>query len=84
MGLQNNLGISFPSTSFQVVLSRGHPSLNTTEWSRVCSVISAYRLLDVVAIVDGANQAASVERSSMANMSASLRVSVTIYILFFL
>lgn len=50
-------------------------ALNSTEYSRVCSVICAYRLVDVLAMLGG-NHAANVERGFFQVAPAKFRVSL--------
>ena len=70
--MQESLGISF---------RLGHSpqfspkKLSNPEWSKLTSVISAYRLLDIVAMVNGADQAPRVERQSLLLDPATFRVS---------
>ena len=58
-----------------------HPNapISSTESSRLCSVISAYRLLDVVAMLGGGDPAASVQRIPIDVPGGSFCVSDTSY-----
>ena len=79
--VRNILGIG-SSTEMVPWQSRGH--LTSIESSRVCLVISAYRLLDVVAILSGAHAAPTVGRRFFQLPNASFRVGISITDLFHL
>jgi len=53
-------------------------NIRSVETSRLCSVISAYRLLDVVAMLSGGDPAGRVERTSIQGSIGNFRVSNTI------
>jgi hypothetical protein len=59
-------------------LTAWHPShqLNTLDYSRMCSVISAYRLWDVMAMLDGSLPAPRIERQFFDIENIKFRVSV--------
>jgi hypothetical protein len=73
--IQSGLGIG---KSGEVIPWRHKANLNSIECSRICSVISAYRLLDVVAMLSGAELAPIVERCFFNVPNTSFRVSVFI------
>jgi hypothetical protein len=52
--------------------------INSLEMSKICSTISAYRLLDVVALLDGVHPAPSVERQFIDVSHSTFRVCVSI------
>jgi hypothetical protein len=63
-------------------LTSWHPgpaNLAPIECSKVCSVISAYRLLDVVAMLGGVHGARAVERCFFEIPNSSFRVGATSY-----
>jgi hypothetical protein len=62
-------------TSGEVIPWRPRGNLNAVDCSRLCSVISAYRLLDVVRMLSGAHHASSMERRSFKIPNSSFRVS---------
>jgi hypothetical protein len=76
INLQNVLGVG---TSKEIVPWRPKNDLNSIDCSRLCSVISAYRLLDVAAMLDGAPSAPSVDRHFFKVPNASFRVSNIIF-----
>jgi hypothetical protein len=59
--VQSSLGIG---NSGEVVPWQRQSNLNSNDCSRVCSVVGAYRLLDVMAMLNDAHPAPSVERCS--------------------
>jgi hypothetical protein len=72
--VQRSLGIGgneLPLTSWQPS-NKVHP----IECSKVCSVISAYRLWDVMAMLDGSQPAPTIERCFLEVSYATFRVSV--------
>lgn len=69
---QNLLGIG---SSGQMVAWNPSKTLAGTDSGKMCSVISAYRLLDVVAMLNGAHRAPSVHRRYFDPPSNSFRVS---------
>ena len=71
VNVQSGLGIGI---SGDMVPWRPKANLSSIECSRVCSVISAYRLLDVVAMLGGAQAAPSIKRCHMEVSNASFRV----------
>jgi hypothetical protein len=73
--VQRSLGIESDSDE-QVIAWRPQAQLHSTECTRVCSVISAYRLLDIVAMLGGASPASSVDRSWF-EIPNAFRVSVS-------
>ena len=74
MGLQNHLGIDFTSSDATNVIPWRDSAASASEWSRVCSVISAYRLRDVVAMLEGADLAEKVEQCSLEHINLNFRV----------
>jgi hypothetical protein len=74
--VQSGLGIGMKE---EVVPWQRRTNVNSTDCSRVCSVIGAYRLLDVVAMLDGAHPAPSIERCFYQIPSSSFRVSASIH-----
>jgi hypothetical protein len=74
--VQSGLGIGMKE---EVVPWQRRINVNSTDCSRVCSVIGAYRLLDVVAMLDGAHPAPSIERCFYQIPSSSFRVSASIH-----
>jgi len=74
--VQNILGIG---TSGQMVPWRPMSALTSIDSSKICSVISAYRLLDVVAMLNGAHLAPSVPRRYFETPNKSFRVSANYY-----
>jgi hypothetical protein len=73
--IQSGLGIG---KSGEVIPWRRKANINSIDCSRICSVISAYRLLDVVAITSGAELAPIVERCFFNVPNTSFRVSAVI------
>jgi hypothetical protein len=73
MNVQNVLGVG---TSDQMVPWQPRTDLTATESARVCSVICAYRLWDVVAMLGGADSAPSVDRRFYEIPNTSFRVSI--------
>ncbi len=72
-GMQNFLGIR---SGAQVVPWQPRKNANSSESRKVCLVISAYRLLDVVAMLSGAQPAPCVERQFYQLPNTSFRVSI--------
>jgi hypothetical protein len=72
---QKLLGVG---TDNQVVLWRPKSNLSNIDCSRICSVISAYRLLDVVAMLKDVHPAPTVERQFYEVPNTSFRVSTFI------
>jgi hypothetical protein len=75
--VQDILGIG---SSGQVVTWRPKDKLSSVEYSRMCSVISAYRLLDIIAMLRGANPALRLERRFFELPNKSFCVSAIITI----
>lgn len=73
IGVQNVLGIG---SGTDVVSWKPRKDMNSSESKKVCSVISAYRLLDVVAMLSGAQPAPGVERQFYQLPNTSFRVSI--------
>lgn len=73
--IQNSLGIDL-GHRLQLVPWSPLTKINSHEMSKICSIISAYRLLDVVALLDGVHPAPSVERRFMDVSHSTFRVSV--------
>ena len=73
--IQRGLGIGIGGE-----VTSWHPSANLApvECSKICSVISAYRLLDVVAMLSGAPCAPPVERRFFEVPNTSFRVGATL------
>ena len=65
MAIQKHLGITFSPNprNVQLIPWQSETAPSPQEWSRVVSVLSAYRLLDVVALVSDAERGGSVEQS---------------------
>jgi hypothetical protein len=59
--IQSSLGIDL-GHHLQLVPWSPSQKINSLEMSKIGSIISAYRLLDVVALLDGVHPAPSVER----------------------
>jgi len=74
--LRTALGISSTSPSSQSVSQKSSPSINSFEWSRMCALLSAYRLLDIVAMQSGANHAPFVDRHALEVANSQFRVSL--------
>ena len=77
--VQDVLGLGIGSSG-QVVTWRPKDKLSAVECSRMCSVISAYRLLDIIAMLRGANPAPRLERRFFELPNKSFRVSSIITI----
>jgi hypothetical protein len=75
--IQSSLGIDL---GHRLHLASWSPSkkINSLEMSKICSTISAYRLLDVVALLDGVDPAPSVERRFIDVSHSTFRVCVSI------
>lgn len=73
-GLRNNLGINFGSSEESRLVPWSNPPTNAAEWNKVCSVICAYRLRDVVAMLDGADSAENIEQRSLDHVNVNFRV----------
>jgi hypothetical protein len=71
--VQNVLGIG---TGAHMVPWQPKADVNSSDSKKVCSVISAYRLLDVVAMLGGVQPAPGVERQFFQVPNTSFRVSI--------
>jgi hypothetical protein len=74
--VQSRLGITIGDGLQVVPRSQSSSKLSSIEMSKICSIISAYRLLDVVAMLDGVHPAPSVGQSFMNVSNSEFRVSV--------
>lgn len=76
--VKSGLGIGKNNMQVTTWCPTNRPS--SIEASRICSVISAYRLLDIVAMLDGVRAAPSVERRFINISSDTFQVSMNFYI----
>lgn len=76
MRLQSSLGVTFnphAGRSSAAIVSTTPIIENVAEYSRLCSVICAYRLVDVLAMLRGGERAPSVPRVHF-DVSSNFRV----------
>ena len=75
----NSLGVGVASSQ---IISGWHGNSSSIDTSRACSVICAYRLLDVIALLGGGDPAPVVERSPFMAPIGSFRVCYCFYLFF--
>ena len=75
--VQSSLGISSTGSSQDLQVACWAPTnkVNSMDLSRLCSVISAYRLFDVIAMLEGGHRAPTVDRHFVEISSSAFRVS---------
>ena len=76
--LQWSLGILFHevSASSALVLATARSPPNANEFSKLCSVISAYQLVDVLALLGGGSHTGTIEKGLFHVVNSKFRVSL--------
>ncbi len=81
MQMQDLLGIALqfngPGVESNVTRKSPHTRrTNVAEWTRLCGLVSAYRLLDVVALLEGETPRAAAVTKSPLDLKKPLHVSL--------